>query len=83
MEAKAYDCGSAHAPRIMENVVADQQSLDIVKALEATGSGSGAIKHQKRPIKVECSSWKTRCTVAGVQDPVLSGCDHVNTYGSA
>jgi peptidylprolyl isomerase len=29
--------------------VADQQSFDIVKALEATGSGSGAIKYNKKP----------------------------------
>merc|ERR1712000_87425 len=29
--------------------VADSESMDIVKALEATGSGSGAIKYSKRP----------------------------------
>lgn len=29
--------------------VADQQSMDIVKALEATGSGSGTVKYGKRP----------------------------------
>lgn len=29
--------------------VADQESLNIVKALEATGSGSGSIKYNKRP----------------------------------
>nr|CAA83586.1 cyclophilin [Tolypocladium inflatum] len=28
--------------------VADQESLDVVKALEATGSGSGAVKYNKR-----------------------------------
>nr|AEE02047.1 cyclophilin cytosolic form [Beauveria bassiana] len=33
--------------------VADQQSLDVVKALEATGSGSGAIKFQKRPTIID------------------------------
>lgn len=33
--------------------VADQQSLDIVRALEATGSGSGAVKYNKRPTIVD------------------------------
>ncbi|KAI9172185.1 Peptidyl-prolyl cis-trans isomerase-like protein [Paramyrothecium foliicola] len=33
--------------------VADQDSLDIVKALEATGSGSGAVKYSKRPTIVD------------------------------
>ena len=33
--------------------VADQESLDVVKALEATGSGSGAIKYSKRPTIVK------------------------------
>ncbi|VUC22275.1 unnamed protein product [Clonostachys rosea] len=33
--------------------VADEQSLDIVKALEATGSGSGSIKYSKRPTIVK------------------------------
>lgn len=29
--------------------VADQDSLDIVKALEATGSGSGAVNYKEKP----------------------------------
>jgi peptidylprolyl isomerase len=33
--------------------VADQASLDVVKALEATGSGSGAIKYSKKPTIVK------------------------------
>jgi peptidylprolyl isomerase len=33
--------------------VADQQSLDVVKALEATGSGSGSVKYSKRPTIVD------------------------------
>lgn len=34
--------------------VADQAGLDIVKALEATGSQSGAVKYGKRPTIVNC-----------------------------
>lgn len=34
--------------------VADQQSMDVVKALEATGSGSGTVKYEKRPTIVDC-----------------------------
>lgn len=33
--------------------VADQESLNIVKALEATGSQSGAVKYSKRPTIVD------------------------------
>ncbi|ATY62045.1 Peptidyl-prolyl cis-trans isomerase [Cordyceps militaris] len=33
--------------------VADKQSLDVVKALEATGSGSGTVKYSKRPSIVD------------------------------
>jgi len=33
--------------------VADKESLDVVKALEATGSGSGAIKYSKKPTIVK------------------------------
>ncbi len=33
--------------------VADEQSLNIVKALEATGSQSGAIKYSKKPTIVD------------------------------
>ncbi|KND91028.1 Peptidyl-prolyl cis-trans isomerase, mitochondrial [Tolypocladium ophioglossoides CBS 100239] len=33
--------------------VADQESLEVVKALEATGSGSGAVKYNKRPTIVK------------------------------
>ena len=29
--------------------VADQQSMDIVKAIEACGSGSGSVKYSKKP----------------------------------
>jgi peptidylprolyl isomerase len=34
--------------------VADQESLDVVKALEATGSGSGAVKFNKKATIVNC-----------------------------
>ncbi|KAI1843614.1 hypothetical protein JX265_007400 [Neoarthrinium moseri] len=34
--------------------VADQEGLNIVKALEATGSQSGAVKYSKRPTIVDC-----------------------------
>ena len=33
--------------------VADQSSLDIVKALEATGSGSGKVNYNKKPTIVK------------------------------
>ncbi len=33
--------------------VADDESMNIVKALEATGSGSGAIKYSKKPTIVD------------------------------
>ncbi|RKU43486.1 phosphatidylinositol transfer protein csr1 [Coniochaeta pulveracea] len=34
--------------------VADDESMRVVKALEATGSGSGAIKYNKKPTIVDC-----------------------------
>jgi peptidylprolyl isomerase len=33
--------------------VADDESMRVVKALEATGSGSGAIKYNKKPTIVD------------------------------
>jgi peptidylprolyl isomerase len=33
--------------------VADDESMNVVKALEATGSGSGAIKYGKKPTIVD------------------------------
>ncbi|EXJ61522.1 peptidyl-prolyl cis-trans isomerase, mitochondrial [Cladophialophora yegresii CBS 114405] len=38
--------------------VADTQSLDIVKKLEATGSGSGQVKHKVKPTIVDCGASK-------------------------
>jgi peptidylprolyl isomerase len=34
--------------------VADEKSMEVVKALEATGSGSGAVKYPKRATIVDC-----------------------------
>jgi peptidylprolyl isomerase len=34
--------------------VADEESMNVVKALEATGSGSGAIKYNKKATIVDC-----------------------------
>ncbi|KAK1776935.1 cyclophilin precursor [Copromyces sp. CBS 386.78] len=36
--------------------VADDESMKIVKALEATGSGSGAIRYSKKPTIVDCGT---------------------------
>lgn len=36
--------------------VADQASMDVVKALEATGSSSGSIKYKERPKIVKCGA---------------------------
>jgi len=36
--------------------VADDKSLGVVKALEATGSSSGSIKYNKRAVIVDCGS---------------------------
>lgn len=33
--------------------VADEESMDVVKALEATGSGSGSVKYEKSPTIVD------------------------------
>jgi peptidylprolyl isomerase len=33
--------------------VADEQSLNVVKALEATGSGSGKVQYNKKPTIVK------------------------------
>ena len=38
--------------------VADSQSLDIVKKLEGTGSGSGQVKHEVKPTIVDCGASK-------------------------
>lgn len=36
--------------------VADQSSMDVVKAIEATGSQSGAVKYPKKPTIVNCGT---------------------------
>ncbi|CEJ89210.1 Putative Peptidyl-prolyl cis-trans isomerase [[Torrubiella] hemipterigena] len=36
--------------------VADQESMDVVKALEAVGSGSGNPKYEQRPTIVDCGA---------------------------
>jgi len=38
--------------------VADKESLDIVKKLEATGSGSGQVKHEVKPTIVDAGASK-------------------------
>ena len=36
--------------------VADEDSMRVVRALEATGSGSGAISYSKKPTIVDCGA---------------------------
>ena len=36
--------------------VADKQSMDVVKALEATGSGTGQVKLNFKPTIVDCGA---------------------------
>jgi peptidylprolyl isomerase len=36
--------------------VADDQSLNVVKALEATGSGSGKVSYNKKPTIVDSNA---------------------------
>ena len=38
--------------------VSDQAGMDIVKKLEATGSGSGQVKHEVKPTIVDCGASK-------------------------
>jgi peptidylprolyl isomerase len=38
--------------------VADAQSLEVVKKLEGTGSGSGQVKHEVKPTIVDCGASK-------------------------
>lgn len=42
-----------NARHVVFGEVADQESLNIVKALEATGSKSGAVKYNKRPTIID------------------------------
>lgn len=37
--------------------VADEQSMNVVKAIEATGSTSGQVKYKNEPIITECGTY--------------------------